>query len=108
MKAEILRGMALLDGKSPGWESKVDLDRLDQGNPLWHEDDAGRECGCVLVHIFGDYCNGLREMDIDVGDAVEYGFVCGDGWEYDDAVRREYKTLTAWWKRLFRIRYGSF
>ena len=107
MKTEILRGMDLLDEKSPGWEEHIELDRLDQGEPTWRENAAGRECGCVLVQVFGDYIEGIDELDVDALDAIEYGFVCGDGWEYDDTVRREYKTLTSWWKRLFRARYRT-
>ena len=100
MKAEILRGMELLDRQRPGWENKIELDRLNQGNDTWLEDATGRECGCVLVQVFGDYFDGIEQLEISGTDSEALGFNLG--------FNHSFKTLTAWWKRLFRIRYGGF
>ena len=107
MKDEITAGMDLLDNKVPGWEDKVDLDRLNQYESRWTDD-----CGCILVHVFGDYHDGLDEMKISKHNAEKYGFVIGSdsvtiGVTTAQDVHRSYKTLTAWWKRLFRARYGT-
>ena len=107
MKAEILAGMDLLDNKVPGWEDKVDLDRLDQYESRWTDG-----CGCVLVHVFGDYHDGLDELRVFKHDAKKFGFVLGKesltigvttAWDLDSS----YKVLTSEWKQLFRARYGK-
>ena len=106
MKAEILRGMDLLDEKSPGWEQSVVLDQLDQNESEWTEDADGTECGCILVHVFGDYYVGLYELGVSQGTADLFGFVrVSDGYAGGDEIEVAYSTLTAWWKRLIRARY---
>ena len=109
MKAEILAGMDLLDEKVPGWERSVNLDRLDQYEATWTNDD----CGCVLVQVFGSYDDGMEELRIFKHDAGEFGFVVGNdnitiGVTTSQDLHRHYQTLTAWWKRLFRARYGPW
>ena len=118
MKAEILQGMDLLDRRSPGWENNVDLDKLDQNQDQWRKDAAGKECGCILVQVFGDYYRGLYELNVREADAGKFGFVRKSwlglelGFEQSSRsvwhdYKRNYETLTAWWKRLFRARYGT-
>ena len=105
MKAEILRGMALLDEKSPGWENEVDLAILDQYHAEW---SRSNHCGCVLVHVYGSYYAGLDELGIDAIDADQFGFSHPCFFSNREEVELGYKTLTSWWRRLFRARYGSF
>ena len=108
MKTEILRGMALLDEKSPGWEQRVELDKLDQWEGEWTKGVDGEECGCVLVHVFGDYYDGLYELGVSQGTADLFGFVrVSDRYAGGDEVEVAYSRLTAWWKQLFRARYGK-
>ena len=126
MKAEILAGMDLLDQKYPGWVKKVDLDRLDQWESEWTQvDNLTESCGCVLVQVFGSYITGLEKLGLfhgrysiqqEEGSAEQFGFQTHNQWDnngsllgYEDEENELcYKTLTSWWKRLFRARYGGF
>ena len=103
MKAEILKGMDVLDQERPGWENKIDLNKLDQFKDQWTTDG----CGCVLVQVFGRYIDGLYQLRIDGNDADLFGFNIDDVCSASEDNRPNYKTLTLWWKRLFRARYGS-
>ena len=108
MEAEILAGMDLLDERFPGWEDKVNLDRLDQYESKWTDG-----CGCVLVHVFGDYHDGLDELRVFKHDARKFGFILGSksitigGVTTAQGVHRRYKVLTSEWKKLFSARYGE-
>ena len=109
MKAEILAGMDLLDWKAPGWSQSVNLDQLDQYEATWTDQDG--DCGCVLVQVYDNFFDGLAELKISKRDAAKFGFAIDHitiGVTTTQDVHRNYRTLTAWWKRLFRIRYGSF
>lgn len=59
------RGAALLDEKVPGWAARVDVDTL-----------ALFDCTfCVLGQLFGDFGDGLDELDIT---GAPHGFSCPD------------------------------
>jgi hypothetical protein len=55
-------GAAVLDQKSPGWESQIDLSKLDLND----------SCRCVLGQIYGHYFDGL--MVLDKGSGGSMGF----------------------------------
>lgn len=61
---KIKRGVELLNEKSPGWHSKIDLDRLDMAD----RDD------CVLGQLFGDYFDGLEAIGVRPDRDVSFGF----------------------------------
>ena len=108
MEAEILRGMDRLDEVCPGWEQSVVLDQLDQNEGKWTEDADGNGCGCILVQVFGDYVDGLYELGVSQGTADLFGFVrVDDGYAGGNEIEVAYSRLTAWWKHLFRARYGE-
>ena len=100
MEAEITAGMDLLDEVNPGWENQVVLERLNQGLDSWSFDD----CGCVLVHLYGDFNDGLDALDVN-GRAEDFGFDVKDKTQFGPNLS-EYKLLTLRWKRLFSARYG--
>ena len=109
MKEEITAGMDLLDEVRPGWTNQVNLEKLDQGLDEWSNDD----CGCVLVHVFGDFQGGLDELYMEGDDATEYGFMLENNWSPDENTKSLYElavgywTLTTMWKSMIRDRYGS-
>ena len=103
METEIRAGMDLLDQLEAGWQREVDLDMLDQNEGEWSNDGGG----CILVHVFGEYYFGLRQLELDESDAEKYGFDLGKSDMTEDRDDRGYQFLTAMWKRLIRARYGK-
>ena len=109
MEAEITAGMDLLDEVRPGWANQVNLEKLNQGLDEWSNDD----CGCVLVHVFGNFQDGLDELFMSGDEAGEYGFMLTNGWEPDedywplDELACGYWKLSAMWRTMIRDRYGS-
>lgn len=64
--AKVNAGIALLNSRKPGWQSKINLDTLDLAS-----------CSvCVLGQIFGDYYDGIDELDVS---GYDYGFNAMDG-----------------------------
>lgn len=60
----IENGMKILDEKNPGWESKIDLEKLDIGSNR-----------CILGQLYGDFCRGqfllnMRELPSRYGFAM--------------------------------------
>jgi hypothetical protein len=49
----VYTGMKYLDGISPGWEKKIDLEELNMHN----------ESKCILGQLFGDAYKGFRNED---------------------------------------------
>ena len=115
MEAEIRAGMDLLDEVRPGWENEVNLKKLDQAVDEWSNDD----CGCVLVHVFGNFQDGLDELYTHLADVSEsgheygeedgeeYGFMLESDWSTNDELAVGYWTLTRLWKLMIRERYVS-
>lgn len=59
--SKVNAGIALLDREQPGWRTKIDLDKLDLAS-----------CSvCVLGQIFGDYDEGIEQLNIN---GYDYGF----------------------------------
>lgn len=72
-RAQVDRGVALLDREQPGWRDDVDPTKLDMSST----------CGCILGQVFdrgpfavhSGYIEGLTELNIWSADyAAEYGF----------------------------------
>jgi hypothetical protein len=84
----VARGVALLDERVPGWREKINVETLDMGD----------YCFCVLGQQFGDFGEGLINLDFDLGDgdlAREYGFQRLAGHSDD-----EYQALTDAWREV--------
>lgn len=85
----IERGAAVLDQNAPGWETKISLDHLDLANASY----------CVLGQVYGDYDNGLRELDGEVEThPARYGFLAQGDEDYD--------SLTDKWRAFIARRLG--
>jgi len=93
--ARVARGAALLDERMPGWDQRINLDRLDLHSP----------CRCILGQIFpassrdGGYWDGIKELGLaswgpDPGGAEAYGFT----------TARNFQMLTAEWRRVIGAR----
>lgn len=63
-RAAVANGMAYLDEVAPGWESKIDLDRL----------NIGSKFNCVLGQVFGNYLLYVTERDLGLAWAIDHGF----------------------------------
>jgi hypothetical protein len=85
----VRRGARLLDREAPGWERKIDLDTLD----LEHT------CNCVVGQVYGDYDEGIEQLDGDAESHPErYGF------DIDPAADYEYESLTERWRGFLKRR----
>lgn len=51
---KVRAGMEFLDEKKPGWESRIDIERLNLANPMQ----------CVLGQLYGEYTVGIVELDL--------------------------------------------
>lgn len=74
----VMRGLALLDEKVPGWRERVDPSRLDMTS----------DSECVLGQLFGTYPYGCQTLGIVTRvEATRYGFDATnhDGFNADDA-----------------------
>lgn len=86
------RGAALLDERLPGWEDKIDLERL----------DLASTCNCVLGQLHRkrgrpghrNYYAGLNELGITT--PSRYGFSVWSGGRFE--------SLTEAWRRLITRR----
>ena len=87
MRKEIEAGMQVLDWEAPGWEQRVDVERL----------NIAFDCDCVLGFVYGSYWSGLEMLgEPDNFEwSIAHGFtVCGiDG-----------NVLTDEWKSAIRSR----
>lgn len=74
---QIRRGVELLDSKSPGWRSKIDIPNLDMFS------------NCIMHQLYGKFIGGAQELGINrAHEAENYGL----------DTRSSYKLLTAEWK----------
>lgn len=82
MRTTIARGVALLDQcEGPHWVSAIELEKL----------DLTSYSTCVLGQLYGNYDDGLRELEI--GSGTPFGFLLDKGnWAY----------LTRDWKATIR------
>lgn len=79
-------GVRLLDQKVPGWDRRIDLDRLDMSYPFNHR--PASKC-CVLAQLFGSYVEGLIALGQHSG--------AGLGFNYEDGGNYSYRDLDAAW-----------
>lgn len=84
VRAAVWAGIGYLDTHVKGWRKKIDLKKLDLGNP---------EC-CVLGEVYGDYDDGKKELGISEEKATELGFNNESGWGMAD--------LTAEWRAAYK------
>ncbi len=85
MKARIQAGIAFLNVMRPNWKKKIDLKKLDLGNPNV----------CMIGEVCGDYNDGRYELGLSDSQAETLGF-------QDNNTDDDYKTLTRAWKRALR------
>ena len=92
-RKNIARGVALLDEKLPGWEERVNLNRL----------DLSSTCDCVCGQIvtkkdrwWSRYRHGLAVLGIEEHHAGRYGFVA--------TGNTKYASLTDEWARVIRAK----
>lgn len=60
----VLKGIQLLDTKIPGWRELVDFDKLDLLNANM----------CILGQVYGDFGQGVYELEIPWVEVSNYGF----------------------------------
>jgi hypothetical protein len=114
MTERVVRGAALLDERMPGWEAKIDLDRLDL-NSAWD---------CVLGQLYGQddrngYDRGKLMLDMSLPIAADHGFsqfgpgcprtrALGDQ-DRDEllAINEAYRELTNTWRDLILSRRAA-
>lgn len=102
IQARVDKGAALLDRERPGWDQRIDLDRL----------NVRSECNCVFGQEFAQhpeadnpipFTTGAEELfgtEATADDLAEYGFE-----EYSDEPEDGgYEALTAEWKRVILAR----
>jgi hypothetical protein len=92
IKQRVMAGAAFLDERKPGWERKIDVERL-----------RLEDCrACVLGQLYGSFGAGLRALDLHWPDPEKLGFYKA-GLPTDSNYRR----LTAAWRALISERRAS-
>ncbi len=84
----VARGVDLLNSRWPGWEKKIDLDRL----------HIASKCDCILGQLYGSYSLGRSRLPYRNETALELGFDAydddeGDGTEDLAAVEAEWRSV---------------
>ena len=76
----VARGVDLLNERVPGWEDKINLDKL----------DISSTCNCVCGQVakrqgkfWSRFRNGLNILGLELNQAEEYGFDCYGRIGYD-------------------------
>lgn len=97
----VAAGAAFLDKREPGWDRRIDLDRL----------DLESACACVLGQLHFDknapdlsYIYAIRKLQIQEPRDAEFGFDVLEGAEDFSAEEAEFEELTAEWKRVLTKR----
>jgi hypothetical protein len=106
----VAAGAAFLDQTEPGWDARIDLDRL----------DIGSDCGCVLGQLHGSYSSALgyvfdpAELDPDISRGFVWSAVKlplpeteAEAKRQDAAAEAEINELNTEWKRLVDARRQS-
>lgn len=90
----VAAGAAFLDGREPGWDRRIDLDKL----------SIGSQCRCILGQLHRSFMAGLMDLDLNEDEDVALGFM----WHPDqDAESDEIDRLTAEWKRVITGRRAA-
>lgn len=98
VRQNVARGAALLDEKMPGWEDKIDLERLSMYDG----------CDCILGQLAGMYHRGRAHLRINLGDGYDYGFHA-QKWDKDGnfIAGTSWDNLQYEWTRLLISRKAS-
>lgn len=65
MKAEVEKGIKLLDEKVPGWRERIDPDSLDMSDCFQ----------CILGQLFGSFSDGSKKLGfVWLGNTEDFGF----------------------------------
>jgi hypothetical protein len=98
LEERVARGAALLDGKFPQWEGKLDVDALD----IKHINS------CVLGQLYGGYYTGVRELGINDSAelaATQHGFWGAvSPYEEQAKITAEYDDLLVAWVAVIKER----
>jgi hypothetical protein len=106
IQERVSAGARALDALNPGWEDKINLDRLDVANPQL----------CVLGQLYGEYCDapsGLRDNEIERGfyanvaeaiDGMSFETYIARAQVIRDQINTEYQDLTNSWRELITCR----
>lgn len=95
----VAAGAAFLDEHEPGWDSRIDLERL----------DLGSSCACVLGQLYKGFGAGLIAtglLDYEYSRGADLGFHWLVG-TTEAAELREIKDLTAEWHHLITERRSA-
>jgi len=92
VESRVARGVALLDRKSPGWDDRVVLRRL-------NVDDSTR---CVLGELYGTYDYGTFRLHLGGHQAARHGF---QSMLFGQRRRdRDFAALTREWRNVIKGR----
>lgn len=70
----VQRGIVFLDKQKPGWHCDINVDKIDMS----HSDS------CILGQLFGNYEDGLDELELEHDEAVNYGLTIDEQDEQDE------------------------
>jgi hypothetical protein len=88
----VAAGAAWLDQDEPGWDARIDLDRL----------DLSSGCRCILGQLDGGFGDGMEARSLSLVRAAQLGFTAD--WDSPLDLRDEWAALTAAWRDLITAR----
>ena len=94
--SNIQRGIVWLNYNIPGWETRIDLDRL----------NIGSSQDCVLAQATGMcYDDATYQYDIEFTQAVEMGFATYPGDKTREQIHEELSILNQqWYFQIYRLK----
>jgi hypothetical protein len=94
--ARVVKGVALLDEKRPGWERLINLGTLDI--------QSGTHCVTAQLSGANDWRTGMNQLGLTLTPYTEHGFRADD----DEACEGEaYPTLNALWRDVIQGRLSA-
>lgn len=93
LAANANRGAELLDEVRPGWAIEIDLTTLDMASADY----------CVLGQLYGEYDDGLFELELTGNEQSENGFNSPDWANFTESCR----VLTPLWKAQIATRLAE-
>jgi hypothetical protein len=88
----VAKGVAVLDGVSPGWEHRVKLETF----------DIQYENKCILAQLYGHHLTGFKILGLGDGGDVTHGFRHNEYIGISGDI--QYSELNAEWKRVISNR----